>query len=92
MQQALGRAVQLNEPKIQLAVGNLQRDGLIVQVVGFVVALGGVSLFHQVAGLLQIFRFLLVELFYLLRDGKQVFRFFVVTFIAMAAHAAALPE
>ncbi len=40
--------------------------------------------------MLEVVFFLLLDELDLLRDGEQVFRFFVVAFVTMAAYAAAL--
>ncbi len=92
MQEALGGTVELHDAEVKLAVGDFKSDGAIVQAIGFVVALGFVSLFHQVAGLLEIVAFLLIELLDLLGDGEEVFWFLVIAFVAVATHAAALAE
>ena len=61
LQQALGGAVELDNAQVEFAVGDLQRDGAIVQTIGFLVGLGGVGLLHQVDGLLQVVLFLLLD-------------------------------
>src|ERR1700716_2584117 len=60
--------------------------------IGFLVALSLVGLLHQIAGLLGIVLFLLLELLDLLCDGEEVFRFLVIAFVTVAAYAAALAE
>ena len=75
-----------------MLLATLQIDGLRVQLVGFVVRLGGVGLLHQVRGLLYVFFLLGFNLLDLLADRVQIFGLLVVALVAMAAHAAALTE
>ncbi len=92
LQEAFVRAIELNDAQVKFAVGDFEGDGAIIEAIGVFVGLGGVGLLHEVVGLLEvIFLFLLDELD-LLGDGEEVFGFFVVAFVAMAAHAAALTE
>ena len=82
----------MHDAQVELAVGDFESDGAIVEAVGFLVALGFVGLLHQVAGLLEVVLLLLIELLDLLGDGEQILGFLVVAFETVTADAAALAE
>src|SRR5579863_3355604 len=63
-----------------------------IQLVGFIIGLGGVGLPHQVCRSSYVFFSLGLDLLDLLADRVQIFGFFVVAFITMASVAAAPPE
>ena len=92
LHQAVRLEIELLQAPVQLAVRHSQVDGLAVQAVGFFVRLGGVGLLHQVGGLLHVVFLLRFNLLDLLADRVQVFGLLVVSLVAMAAHAALLPE
>ena len=92
LKQALGRAVELHDAQIDFAVFDLERNRAFVEVIRFFVGLRLVGLCHEVVGLFEIVFLLLLEQLDLLTVGEQVFRLFVVTFVAMAANAPALAE
>ena len=69
-----------------------QPVGAIVEAIGVFVGLGGVGLLHEVVGLLEVVFLFLINELDLLGDGEEIFRLFVVAFVAMAAHAAPLTE
>ena len=92
LQQAVRLEIELLNVAIDLAVGNFQRYGVIIQPIGFLVGLGSVGLLHQLSRLLGILCFLGFELLDLLADRVQVFGFLVVALVTMAADAPSLPE
>ena len=84
--------IQLLQAPVELAVGDSQGHCLVVHVVRFFVGRGRVGLLHEVGGLFDVLFLLCFDLLDLLADGVQIFRFFVVSLIAVAAHASLLPE
>ena len=92
LHQTVRAKVDLLQPAIDPAVGDAKAHRLIIQPIGFVIALGGIGLLHHVSGLLGIVEPLRFERLDLLVERLQLFGFFIVAFIAMAAHAAALAE
>src|SRR5205807_10665256 len=89
---SLGGTIELHDAQVELAVGDFESDGAIVEAVGFLVALGFVGLLHQVASLLEVVLLLLIELLDLLGDGEQILGFLVIAFETVTADAAALAE
>src|SRR6267143_2675374 len=83
--------IQLLQAPVELAVGDSQGHSLVVHLVGLFVGRGRVGLLHQVGGLFDVLFLLCFDLLDLLADGVQIFRFFVVSLIAVAAHASLLP-
>src|SRR5438552_359462 len=92
LEETLGGTIELHDAQVELAVGDFESDGAIVEAVGFLVALGFVGLLHQVAGLLEVVLLLLIELLDLLGDGEQILGFLVVAFETVTADAATLAE
>ena len=92
MQQAFVSAIELNDAQVEFAVGDFEGYGAIVEAVGVFVGLCGVGLLHEVVGLLEVIFLFLIDELDLLGDGEEVFGFFVVAFVAMATHAAALTK
>src|SRR5438445_2234288 len=92
LEETLGGTIELHDAQVELAVGDFESDGAIVEAVGFLVALGFVGLLHQVASLLEVVLLLLIELLDLLGDGEQILGFLVIAFETVTADAAALAE
>src|ERR1700756_994325 len=92
LQQTLGGSIELNYAQVELAVGDFERDGALVEAIGFRIGLGGVGLLPEIVGLLEVVFLFLFDELDLLGDRKQVFGFLVIAFVTMAAHAAALTE
>ena len=92
LQQALCGAVKLDNAQVELAVGDFEGHGAVVEAVGFVIRFRLVGLLHEIGGLFQVVFLLLLEEFDFLPNGKQILRFLVIAFVAMTAHASALAE
>ena len=88
----MGAKIDLLQAAVNLAVGDPQADSLVIQAIGFVIALRGVGLLHQISRLLGVIQLFSFQALGLLIERLQLFRFFVVAFVAMAAHATALAE
>ena len=92
LHQAVRLVIELLQTPVQLAVRNSQVHRLDVQTVRYLVRLGRIGLLHQVGSLLQIVFLLRLNLLDLLADRVQILGLFVISLVAMAAHATSLAE